>query len=1203
MRFSLDHSNPDQPSEMFLDDVELASRTSESRRSKASTRSANSSNHSSKKKKQRQRQQQQQQEEEAAEDAKRKSSTTVASVILILGCAATGAFWAIGVLTAIGDSQKAFEQDVERLAHRVYSAFREYETAGLWIQQSSSSHHYEHHFDSNSNNQSSSNNNNIDSFYAPNFRSYFRELYDAVVAQGLPLYAIQYIPNVTHSERDWYEQEAKQFYKAFYPDLAKHYNGFSGVATLPKDDPQAVTAYALQPLPPAPFYYPIHFVEPIRGNEQVIDMDIYSMPGSRRIVDLALSKMQSHITGRVRLLQEPTPPDSNVYSVFLVHPGRPSTAPYDQSGTHNSRGDVSLLAIRIPELLEFLAQQDHMYESLAQSTLPNMKVYLYDSTLEDNNSNQTTEPAFLGAAEFHCDDVEVEKNDDDYTHILPMPEVSYADLSARTDIRFHTETIVIGQRNWTVACIAGEGTYPSGATLSILAGAMILVGFVCLALWINSQMNRATLESKLKAKSQEEQALLRIDHAKKAAAAERQLNEFIAHEVRNPLAAAMSACSFVTSALQQESEAEEEAAKVAATHKTNDNHQQPPAVPAPLFSTSATADNMSSSSTTPKQHQQQDKPAPLFSLAPSSSSVVPEQESKPAPLFAIPSTSSSSPIKQEKVAPLFAIPPSSTPTTSTSSEQDNNDRPAPLFSLAPSSSSEPKQGNNNTPAPPLFAMTSSSSSSTSQENKPAPLFSLTANTTGVSDSKKELIKNRRSSAPPAPLFPTSKPLPVLESSSATHIVAGEDTREAILADCHIIDSSLQFINDLLRNMLDVQRAACHQLNIEKGPTDLKHDILEPIEAMLYMRGRSVDVQLDCGSTDDLNFMVETDRLRLKQVVLNLGRNAAKFVENGYVRFSVKVVPARPPPPPQDEETTGDKRKGSKQKKNKNKVAFLEQAPSPNQETVQIWIEDTGPGIPEEKKQNLFGKFQESLDTLSQGTGLGLSLVKILVKLMGGEVWLDETYHSGFDDRPGARFIIDLNAPPIRMEDTTPLEVEGDIEAQIAGGVEEKEENRRSLGNISQDMPTPDALPATLSVLMVDDDSVLRKLLVRAVRRIGPGWSIQEAASGEAALRLIDQDNTFDLIFMDQYMASTQKQLLGTEATRALRSKGVRAKICGLSANEMAKDFFAAGANAFVCKPMPTRQETLRQVLADILQDEQTNRRKQSSLVKTPVTSR
>ena len=73
-----------------------------------------------------------------------------------------------------------------------------------------------------------------------------------------------------------------------------------------------------------------------------------------------------------------------------------------------------------------------------------------------------------------------------------------------------------------------------------------------------------------------------------------------------------------------------------------------------------------------------------------------------------------------------------------------------------------------------------------------------------------------------------------------------------------------------------------------------------------------------------------------------------------------------------------------------------------------------------------------------------------------------------------------------------------------------------------------------------------------------------------------------LSLLNQYMASMQKQLLGTETTKALRSKGVKSKICGLSANEMGDDFFAAGANAFVCKPLPTKKVLLQQILCEIL---------------------
>ena len=251
---------------------------------------------------------------------------------------------------------------------------------------------------------------------------------------------------------------------------------------------------------------------------------------------------------------------------------------------------------------------------------------------------------------------------------------------------------------------------------------------------------------------------------------------------------------------------------------------------------------------------------------------------------------------------------------------------------------------------------------------------------------------------------------------------------------------------------------------------------------------------------------------------------------------------------------------------------------------------------------------------SQGTGLGLSLCKILVRLMDGAIWLDEAYDSGVPGRPGSRFVIDLCSPPI-YEHT---ETEGTSNAVTmntayscdnSGDVTERVDNLLSgtgsngptvvqspaLAAGALPVPNQQMLPPSLSVLFVDDDPILRKLLVRAVRAIAPAWKIQEAASGEAALRFAttaDGDNEdmeefvdpmkYDLIFMDQYMASMEKQLLGTETTQSLRSHGVKSTICGLSANDLADDFFAAGASAFICKPLPVKKEILKELLLEIL---------------------
>jgi hypothetical protein len=64
--------------------------------------------------------------------------------------------------------------------------------------------------------------------------------------------------------------------------------------------------------------------------------------------------------------------------------------------------------------------------------------------------------------------------------------------------------------------------------------------------------------------------------------------------------------------------------------------------------------------------------------------------------------------------------------------------------------------------------------------------------------------------------------------------------------------------------------------------------------------------------------------------------------------------------------------------------------------------------------------------------------------------------------------------------------------------------------------------------------------------------------------------------------TAEKQLLGTETVRALRASGVDARICGLSANDLKKNFLGAGADAFMIKPFPCQEEQLTRELHRVL---------------------
>jgi CheY-like chemotaxis protein len=184
--------------------------------------------------------------------------------------------------------------------------------------------------------------------------------------------------------------------------------------------------------------------------------------------------------------------------------------------------------------------------------------------------------------------------------------------------------------------------------------------------------------------------------------------------------------------------------------------------------------------------------------------------------------------------------------------------------------------------------------------------------------------------------------------------------------------------------------------------------------------------------------------------------------------------------------------------------------------------------------------------------------------MGGDLFLDETFDSGIPGSPGTRFTLRMNLGPM----------ENSSRASFKGGLLEQSPEVALPNGGNNNNSASRSLPEGLSVLFVDDDTVLRRMFSRTIKRVAPTWKITEASNGETSLRLTESE-TFDLIFMDEYMASVEKQLLGSETVRLLRARGVTSLICGLSANDKEQQFLDAGANAFMLKPFPCQNEALK----------------------------
>lgn len=134
--------------------------------------------------------------------------------------------------------------------------------------------------------------------------------------------------------------------------------------------------------------------------------------------------------------------------------------------------------------------------------------------------------------------------------------------------------------------------------------------------------------------------------------------------------------------------------------------------------------------------------------------------------------------------------------------------------------------------------------------------------------------------------------------------------------------------------------------------------------------------------------------------------------------------------------------------------------------------------------------------------------------MGADLWLDESFESGIDGQLGTRFVVRLNQPDLKGEG-------GCFEGVIGDTRDEEQANLLENGDVpvtacAMNGKRLNQLPETFSVLFTDDDTIIRKMFCRSLKRVAPGWSIQEASNGETAIRMTEKTK-FDLIFVDQYV--------------------------------------------------------------------------------------
>jgi signal transduction histidine kinase/DNA-binding response OmpR family regulator len=316
-------------------------------------------------------------------------------------------------------------------------------------------------------------------------------------------------------------------------------------------------------------------------------------------------------------------------------------------------------------------------------------------------------------------------------------------------------------------------------------------------------------------------------------------------------------------------------------------------------------------------------------------------------------------------------------------------------------------------------------------------------------------------------------------------------------------SLLKVVNDILN--FSKLNAGGYQLRPEPcSPREL----IEETVTLFAQRAAEKGLQLSAELAASVPDAVLLDADRFRQILGNLVGNALKFTDRGSVKVSVFAGPAGP---------------------------HLASSSAP---ALEVYVDDTGPGIPESEQSRLFQAFSQvdgSSRRAHEGTGLGLAICKQLVELMGGAIGYRQ------QEAGGSRFYfaLPLNgcAPP-------------QLGAAAPG---------QRLALPRNDRP----------VLLVDDNEVNQIVAVELLESLG--LRVDVASSGQDAVEAV-QSGDYALVLMDCQMPGMD----GYEATREIRRQlqGRKLPIVAFTAHALAEErdkVQQAGMDDYLTKPIELEQ--------------------------------
>jgi hypothetical protein len=326
----------------------------------------------------------------------------------------------------------------------------------------------------------------------------------------------------------------------------------------------------------------------------------------------------------------------------------------------------------------------------------------------------------------------------------------------------------------------------------------------------------------------------------------------------------------------------------------------------------------------------------------------------------------------------------------------------------------------------------------------------------------------------------------------------------------IIEKSGARLLNIINDIIDISKIESGQMNVNLSKVNV-NEYLELIYIFFKPEAekRNINLSFIAGLPWEKAFL-ETDSDKFYAILTNLVKNALKYTETGFIEFGyvTKLLTV-----------------------NKNLVSAME-----------FYVKDSGIGIPRERQKAIFQRFVQAdiMDKMArQGAGLGLSISKAYVEMLGGTIWVEskaEDLSAG--KAGGSTFYFTLPAQ-------TDLKTEKNTNIELLN----QKNDKRDKG---------------LKILIAEDDAPSSKLTSIAVGKFGK--DIINVQTGTEAVEVCRNNPDIDLILMDIQMP----EMNGYEATRQIRQFNTDVIIIAVTAFALTGDrekAIMAGCNDYISKPI------------------------------------